>query len=704
MDNSFEPHISSHLSSFNQLYSSFAIDELSPSELLDKANILLSSNQLEHANKIYKKLLSLNKYQSISYTKLGLICFLQKAYSDSKCYLEKALEITPNSTEAQFYLANLYDSLRDYHSSIKHLKRLISTSSNIPEAYFNLANALKNTSQFNEALKYYLAALQLRPNYFKATLNLALCYQSVGDHKLSLKYYNLALDISPESKLVLNNMGTLYKSKGSLEQAEHYLRKALSIDPTYVDAIFNLANLLENQGKIPAAIAYYKKALGYKHNSSVIKASLLILYRRICVWNSLDAEEISSLGIRGDSVDPFPFFLLEDNPDNHLERARRFSEIHYPPKRLRFKNIYSNPRIRVGYFSSDFFNHATMHLMRRFFQLHSKSNFDIYIYSFNNNPDDNYTMELRSLPLLFQDISQLTDQEAVDLVLKDQIDIAVDLKGFTQGNRFSLFTYRLAPIQLSFLGFPGTTGSDCIDYLLADDTLIPPEYMHLYTEKVVHIPGSYQCNDDSRALEDVNLSREILGLPKDSFVFTCFNATQKISSEEFRIWMSLLRSVEGSVLWLLESNNLAESNLRSYAINHKVDPSRIIFANKTSLGAHLARHRFGDLFLDTFNYNAHTTASDALWAGMPLLTLKGKSFASRVSASLLTSLGLTDLITENHIEYYNKALMLATDHSYMDSIRSSLNTAIKSSSLFNTKLFTEKLEIIYTQLYKMSLI
>ena len=357
----------------------------------------------------------------------------------------------------------------------------------------------------------------------------------------------------------------------------------------------------------------------------------------------------------------------------------------------------SNKKIHIGYFSSDFRNHPTMHLISSILKLHDKSRFNIYLYSFAPSEDE-YTEIAKNSGCIFKDIKELNDIEAVALARNDQLDIAIDLMGYITNSRMSIFSYRVAPIQINYLGYPGSLGANTIDYIIADKIVIPNGYEKFYSEKVIRMPNCYQCNDNTKEICKETISRKDYNLPEKGFIFTCFNANKKITPKEFDIWMRLLKQIEGSVLWLYKSNEYSVDNLMKEAEKRNVNSNRLIFANRLPLNKHLARHSLGDLGLDTFNYNGHTTTSDALWAGLPVLTKIGESFSARVSASILTSMGLPELITYSEKEYEEKALELARNQNQLLKLKSKLSNVKESSSLFNSKLFTKDLESIFIEL------
>jgi protein O-GlcNAc transferase len=332
-------------------------------------------------------------------------------------------------------------------------------------------------------------------------------------------------------------------------------------------------------------------------------------------------------------------------------------------------------------------------------ELHDKSQFRIIAYSYGPSIIDEMRARVVAAVDEFRDVRLLGDQEIVDLARQDAVDIAVDLKGFTSGTRFGIFALRAAPIQVSYLGYPGTTGASCMDYVIADQTVIPTEQQENFSEKIIYLPNCYQVNDNTREISTHSFSRSDFGLPDQAFVFCCFNQSYKIGPEEFDVWMSLLRQIDGSVLWLLETNGAVAKNLRKEASRRSVSQDRLIFAARAPLTIHLARHRLADLFLDTFNVNAHTTASDALWSGLPVITRLGKGFSARVAGSLLKAIELPELIAESTIEYKNLAYMLANSPSVLDNIREKLDDKIISSVLFDSNIFTRHMEKAYAKIF-----
>jgi predicted O-linked N-acetylglucosamine transferase (SPINDLY family) len=424
----------------------------------------------------------------------------------------------------------------------------------------------------------------------------------------------------------------------------------------------------------------------------------------ICNWTAIqeDREYISELGISTQHVSPFAILSLEDAPERHRLRSELYAKQNFKqrPMPLPSRPKTKPSRLRIGYFSADFQDHATMYLMAKVFEAHDPEKFELYAYSFGPDKNDEMRQRLIKAVHVFDDVKMMNDKDIALLAQQDKIDIAVDLKGFTKGSRTGIFAYRAAPVQINYLGYPGTMGANFIDYIIADKVVIPEKHEPSYNENIIHLPYSYQVNDNTRVISECSMTRIEMGLPEQGFVFCCFNQNYKISPTEFDIWMRLLRKVEGSVLWLLKSNKWSEDNLRLEAEKRGISSERLIFAEKKPQAEHLARQRLADLFIDTFNVNAHTTTSDALWAGLPVVTKLGKGFAARVAGSLLSAIDMSELITETEQEYESLILDLATNPERLGAIKLELAANRLSKPLFNTELFTKHLEDGYQRAYQ----
>jgi predicted O-linked N-acetylglucosamine transferase (SPINDLY family) len=447
----------------------------------------------------------------------------------------------------------------------------------------------------------------------------------------------------------------------------------------------------------------FEKCIVINPNYEDLIASYLATKMQICDWDGFDKflEIIKNNIIKYKAItSPFRTLSIVDSPELHKEAAIIYAESEIPEDNSLGNIILParNKKIKVGYYSADFHNHATSYLMVEIFELHDKNNFEIIAFSFGPNTNDTMRIRVSNSFDQFYDVSNMSDYEIAKFSRNIGIDIAVDLKGYTEGQRAGIFAKKCAPIQINYLGYPGTMGSDLYDYIIADKKLIPETQIKNYIEKIVFLPDSYQPNDSKKVISARKFSKKELGLPENSFVYCCFNNTYKILPEIFNIWMKILLDVPNSVLWLINDNHISVDNLRKNAIKKNINPERLIFADRIPLDEHLARHKFADLFLDTFPYNAHTTTSDALWACLPVLTISGKSFASRVSASLLTTSGLNNFVTTSFVEYEEKAINLASNQRTLSEARKTLSNQL-DNPLFDSKLYTINLEKGYYEIY-----
>ena len=521
----------------------------------------------------------------------------------------------------------------------------------------------------------------------EAYLNLGLIAKEENCLALAIEHFSKALDINPDIEKGFLNKGAVLKELKRYDEALAAYEKALAINPDYAEAWSNKGVTLHELKRYDEAIAHYDKALTLKPDIDWASGDLLHTKMKICSWSGLaeSLEDISKKVVANEKVtNPFALLALNDDIFLHKQSSEIYIQSRYPFNPV-LEPIVKRPqsqKIRVGYFSADFHNHATGHLMAELFELHDKSQFELVGLSFGPIVNDEMRQRLEKSFDQFVEVGRKSDVEVAKLSRDLNIDIAVDLKGFTQDARTGIFAHRAAPIQVNYLGYPGTLGADYMDYIIADRTLIPLESQSCYLEKVVYLPNSYQVNDRKRLISDRQFTRQELGLPENGFIFCCFNNNYKILPATFEGWMRILKAVEGSVLWLFQDNAWAVDNLKKEAEKQGIVADRLVFAKRLPLPEHLARHHQADLFLDTFPCNAHTTTSDALWAGLPVLTLMGQSFASRVAASLLNAVGLSELITSNQEEYESLAIELAMNPNKLADIKLKLANNRMTTPLF----------------------
>jgi predicted O-linked N-acetylglucosamine transferase (SPINDLY family) len=521
-------------------------------------------------------------------------------------------------------------------------------------------------------------------------------------HQAALEDYDKALALNPHLAEAHNNRGSTLHSLLDYHAALASYDKAIELKPDYVEAHGNRANALLALKDFPGALATFERAIELQPGFEYLRGMRLYLKRLLCDWSDSEEEcanlEAAILNNEAAAL-PFATLALIESPAVQLHAAETYSRHEYPQPTANVSGPHTaHEKIRIGYFSADFYNHATSYLMAELFEQHDRTRFEIVGFSFGPSVTDEMGTRVSAAMDRFIDVRTMNDAEIAQLSRSLQIDIAIDLKGYTRGHRAGIFAERAAPIQVSYVAYPGTMGAPFIDYLIADRTIVSAILRQHYAEKIVALPGSYQPNDSCRVSAGP-CTRAAENLPQSVFVFCCFNNAYKITPTVFDSWMRVLARVEGSVLWLLEESPLASANLRAEALRRGISPERIVFAQPAGLPEHLARIGLADLFLDTLPYNAHTTASDALWAGVPLLTQIGETFAGRVAASLLRAVGLPQLVTHSAQEFEQFAIDLAHDPARMQSLREHLKAARNSAPLFDTAAYTGHLEAAYIAMY-----
>jgi predicted O-linked N-acetylglucosamine transferase (SPINDLY family) len=593
-----------------------------------------------------------------------------------------------------------------------YVKALLAQPDYAP-AHYHRGNVLARLKRYGQALASYDKALALQGDFADALDNRGNALAALKRHEEALASYDRALALAPRSVATLTNRGNARKALRRYEEALADYDAALALAPDAVETLYNRANLLKETKHYADALACYGKAraLAPDHPDALgfIDAAL-----HTCDFARSEGvvDAVAAELKRGRSpVTPFTMLGLCDDPALHLQCARNYiaASLAAAPEPLWKGEGRRHDRLRIAYLSADFQAHATAFLISQLIELHDRSRFEIHAISFGR--DDGSAMRARLTKAFdrFHDVAQMSDEAAARLIREREIDIAVDLKGYTQDARPEILRHRGAPVQVSYLGFPGTMGGDFIDYVIADPIVLPLTQQAHYCERIVHLPDCYQPNDAKRAIAPSPArgggkggGRAESGLPEQGFVFCSFNNNYKIGRPIFDVWMRLLAEVPGSVLWLLRDNPWAEANLRREAQARGVAPQRLVFAERMPLDRHLARHALADLFLDTLPYNAHTTASDALWAGLPVLTCQGTAFAGRVAASLLRNVELPELICHSLEEYEAAALRLATDGLSLDIARTKLAQARHQAPLFDSQRHCRHIEAAYRRMWEIA--
>ncbi len=578
-----------------------------------------------------------------------------------------------------------------------------------PAAYNNLGNALHALERFDEAAQSYRRAVSIKPDYAMAYYNLGVVLHA--RHRLSeaVEAYSKAVKHQPDYAEAYANLGNALVALHRAREAVACYREALRMRPGYAEVYNNLGIACEALHRPDHAVEAYRQALQLQPSFHQVKPQLVYQMLQLCDWRDLDAciLEVRRLIDAGAPV-KWPCFGLLGMPGLSEANHRRAAEV-VARQCFRTLNRQALPRsaqrgaaprrLRLGYLSADFRDHALARLMARVFELHDRSRFEVIGYSYGPHDGSEMRRRLEQAFDEFKDISALANRAAADRIRSDGIDILVDLQGHARDNRLAILAARPAPVQATYLGYPGTLGAAFVDYLIADRFVIPEEQRIHYTETVVYLPDCYQANDDTRRIGEAP-ERKDFGLPERGLVFCCFNQAYKIVPAVFDLWCTLLRAVDGSVLWLIGDSTVARDNLRTEAARRGVAPDRLVFAPKLHHAAHLGRLRLADLALDTLPYGSHTTGSDALWAGVPLLTCVGQTFAGRVGGSLLRAVDLPELITNSLTDYFQRALRLATHRDELQALRDRLARQRQSTPLFDSGRFTRNLENLYRELWE----
>jgi predicted O-linked N-acetylglucosamine transferase (SPINDLY family) len=572
------------------------------------------------------------------------------------------------------------------------------------DAHYLLGFAHLQRGELADAERLLGRAAEIDPRSVVALARHALALALMGRPAEAICAYDRALTLDPRMTEAIVGRGNAFMQLRKPQDALTCYNRALALDPDSADLLYRRANAASILGRYARATAdceaLLKKSPFYPYARGVLVHSTI----SCCDWRGLDAlkAEVSTDLSRGArSISPFNHKAISDSPEEQLLCARAWVKNECPPapEPLWRGEAYAHARPRLAYVSADFGVTAMATLMAGVFERHDRSRFETVAISFGAHPRTPTRARLESAFERFVDVRGRSDSEISGLIRDLEIDIAVDLMGFTGECQTGIFARRAAPVQVNFLGFPGTMGAPYIDYIVADETVIPREDRAFYTEHVVYLPDCYQPNEWARDVAERTASRAELGLPEIGFVFCCFNNSFKIAPQIFDVWMRLLGAVPGSVLWLLADDRETVTNLKREARARGIDAGRLIFAPRTGFAEHLARYRLADLFLDTLPCNAHTTASDALRLGLPLVTCRGAAFAGRVAASVLQACGLSELVAASLAEYETLALRLACNEGALSAVRTKL-AAAEQSPLFGTARFTRQLEFAYAAMHE----
>ena len=601
----------------------------------------------------------------------GLAFIQSRNYVDAERKFRASLDLMPGRPSTMTNLSLALINLGRYDEAESVIREILARDSGAPEAWLNLG-LIERDSRLNpvRAVEHFDRALSLRSDYVEAHLNRAVALSEQKRH----------------------------------EEALDGCDRAISLNPDSVEAHYNRAMILWDMQRFAPAIAAYDTAFNLDPDFDYLLGKRLHAKMHLCDWTDYANQRsaISDKIRKGEkAATPFQILSLVDDPALQLKGTAIWvlDMVRTQAARPKFHIPSETGKIRIGYFSADFRDHPVASLIAEIFELHDRSRFEIIGFSYG--PENNGDMRKRIIRACdaFHDVRGLPDNAVASLSRENHIDIAVDLTGYTDFTRPGLFASGCASVQVNYLGYPGTWASAAVDYIVADEILIPAADRRYYSEKVAYLPFSHMPHDRKRAIADKVPTREDLGLPRSGTVFCCFNNIYKFTPDVFESWMRILNAVDGSVLWLLSENTMAIGNLRAAAEAHGIDPHRLIFAGRLAPADHLARYRAADIFLDTLPYNAHLTACDALWAGLPVITCKDRVIVSRIAASVLCAAGLGELVTEDRASYERLAIDLARTPERLRTIRAKLEETRISTPLFDLVAYTRYIEDAYMQMY-----
>ncbi|XP_038973671.1 probable UDP-N-acetylglucosamine--peptide N-acetylglucosaminyltransferase SEC [Phoenix dactylifera] len=676
------------------------------------------------------------------------------------CY-QRAVQVHPDYAMAYANLASTYYEQGQLDLAILHYTRAITCDPRFVEAFNNLGNSLKDARRVEEAINCYQSCLQLQPNhpqaltnlgniymewnmigtaasFYKATLavttglsapfsNLAVIYKQQGNYADAIACYNEVLRIDPMAADGLINRGNTFKEIGRVSEAIQDYIRAVTIRPNMAEAHANLASAYKDSGHVEVAIKSYKQALLLRPDFPEATCNLLHTLQCVCDWDNRESKFVEVEGIIRrqikmsvlPSVQPFHAIAYPIDPMLALEISRKYaahcsliaSRYGLPPfahpPRIPVKSEGRCGRLRVGYVSSDFGNHPLSHLMGSVFGMHNRENVEVFCYALSQNDGSEWRQRIQSEAEHFIDVSAMSSDMIARMINEDKIHILINLNGYTKGARNEIFAMQPAPIQVSYMGFPGTTGATYIDYLVTDEFVSPTRFSHIYSEKLVHLPHCYFVNDYKQKNRNVldpacQHRRSDYGLPEYKFIFACFNQLYKMDPEIFNTWCNILKRVPNSALWLLRFPAAGEMRLRAYAVAKGVKPDQIIFTDVAMKNEHISRSALADLFLDTPLCNAHTTGTDILWAGLPMITLPLEKMATRVAGSLCLATGVgEEMIVSSMKEYEDKAVALAQNPLKLEALTNKLKEARMTCPLFDTRRWVRNLERAYFKMWNL---
>ena len=676
---------------------------------LNTAVTLFKNRQLDDAEKLCFEILEEDPKNISTLNLLGIILFQKKKFEEAIKVVKNSIKINSKQADANNNLGLMLLDLKKFDDAIFSFEKAIEINDQFSDAYFNLGITYKELGITDKAIFNWEKVIEIQPKSFQAYNNIGNIFLEKNKDVLAIKYYEKALSLNKNFYLAYFNRGNALQKLGKLNESIDSFSETIKLNPKYSKAYYSRGNSYRDVNKLEYALNDYAFAYNLDPNLQNLFGNLFATKNNLCDWKNYK-ENLSYLEnqiFKNKSImSPFTSLSAFNSTKIQYNVAKIHLSTQFGNRSINKKNNFSNKnkensKIKIGYFSSDFKKHAMSHLLVEMFENHNKLDFEIYGFLLTRIKKDEMTERISNSFDHFIDVSDKTNKEISELSRYLKIDIAIDLMGFTKSNRFEIFLENCAPIQINYLGYSATSGSKALDYIIADHTLINnDDDKSKYSEKIIYMPNTFMPNSFKGITLQNNLKRKDFGLSDNSFVFCCFNKQYKFTPYIFDIWMDLLREVKESSLWLLVNNNQTVQNLKQESEKRDIDSNRIIFARGLPIEQHLSRYTLADLFLDTFPYGAHTTCGDALWSGLPVLTLKGNTFASRVSSSLLKAINLDELITNSVDEYKSLAINLAKNPLKLNKIKKRLKIDKDKSPLFDNKNYTKDLETAYKIIHK----
>lgn len=686
-----------------------AIDPEFIPTLLQRGKIFKRKGDLGQAIICFEKILQKNPDHIAALNNLANVFQLQKKQTKALELYSRALQINPNAPELHFNLGNVFLHLGQSEEAETRFKTALQFNPSFHQAYVSLAQVYMQKGQDKPAKDCLLQSLKIHPNDHEALFLLANYYRSNGEVEKAVVYYQKCVSANPTHAMAFNNMGMTYFSIGMTLEAHQAFEKALALVPALGEALYGMAKLKESEKQYTDALSFFERALKQDLPFYIqVLFDYFLLKLRIAQWDTYEAD-VQSLKnhITEYLSDPRQNFQLSPLTLNyfpieqqlHKAVAQKYASLLIAQMagakaacNFSYPVVREGEKIRIGYISADFRFHAVSMLLNQLFLYHDKTKFEVYAYSIVNN-DDEYHRMFKEGADVFRDITRLSHEEAASVINKDQVHILVDLGGYTTYTRTQILALKPAPLQMHFMGYPDTMGGDFMDYIIADRLLIPEQDQQYYTEQIAYLEHAFFSSPFNTS--EKKFSRQELGLPEDAFVYCCYNSYHKISPELFDVWMEILRRTDNTVLWLTKENETGAENLLRQAEQHGIGKDRIIFATRLPLEEYLAAYRCADLFLDTFNYSAGSTAVCALWGEVPVLTYAGTNNASRMGASIVRAAELDEFICNSRDEYLSKAVEYSRELNKIRTAKLHLKHHKRQLPLFNLSQAVHGMEQVF---------